>query len=723
MVKEEILRSSCRCCSAGCGVFLHVKDDRVVKIEGIPDCVPNEGTICAKGALAQDVLYAKDRQLYPLKRIGARGGGKFERITWDEALDTIATRLNGIKAKYGARSYVHLVGQQWHWVVGLLLNARFCGAFGSVNVACHIDQCFGPPSMGMFTTYGFPYGGYLISRPGMMNYDDHPTKCMMFWGANPFTSRVNRARKILDAKERGAKIIMPDPYFSSMAQKADIWLQLKPGTDIALALAMINVIIKEELYDKDFVEKWCFGFDKLAKHVENYTPEAVEKITWVPADKTRAAARMYATNKPAMIEDYVGISEMHDGWGAHRCCSILRAITGNLDIKGGDVALPIPSHLKKLAELSLLTEVAKTGQKPFSWKNYPLMSDWAMMLVTPALPGQLLKAIANADPYPIKAMMVVGANPVSTVPPNRKDWEQALKDPDKLEFLVVNDLFMTGTAKHADIFLPAAWWPEVRDLSEHDPYVSYALLKEPVKPAGECRPVVDWILDLAKRMGMEELMPWKNADEVINDLYKPFNVEELNKNPSGMFAPGYKIPDSIIYRKYDTQGFRFGTPSGKVELYSQMAEDAGADPLPVYRDYTETLAKETGLSSEKIEADYPLLLTKHNTYVYAHSQYRLVPLHREIEPGPVLEMHPETAKKLDIRNGDEVLIESPFGAVKSIAELTERAHPGVVFMLHGWDLGYGADGTADTNHLTGRTRMQVLGAVPNRAIRVRVRRA
>ena len=253
-------------------------------------------------------------------------------------------------------------------------------------------------------------------------------------------------------------------------------------------------------------------------------------------------------------------------------------------------------------------------EKPVSWEKYPLMTDFSKMLMIPALSAQLTDAMLYGKPYPLKAAMVIGSNPVSTAGPNRKDWEEALSNTDKLEFLAVNDLFMTGTAKYADIFLPAAWWPEVVELSEQWPYVAYALLKDPVKPAGECRPVVDWLLDLAKRMGMEEQFPWNDVCEVIDDFFKPFSVEELKKHPTGMWVPGCKLPDDIRYKKYETMGFN--TPSKKIELYSQVLEEDGDDPLPIYRDYAEILSKETELSVADIEAEYPLYLTKHNTYIY-----------------------------------------------------------------------------------------------------------
>ncbi|MDO8724123.1 MAG: molybdopterin-dependent oxidoreductase [Syntrophales bacterium] len=706
---EKLLKNVCRACSAGCGVNVYVKDDRIVKIEGMPEFPTNHGTLCPKGIAAADVIYAPDRLLHPLKRLGERGEGKWEEISWDEALDTIAERLNGIKEKEGPQALAYTAGQQWHWNVSMVLQNRFCNAFGSPNFGYHINFCFGPVALAMLTTYGMPYLD-VTTLPGTFDYEDCPTKCMIFWGANPFTSRTNRTRRILEAKEKGAKLIVIDPYFSSTAQKADIWLQPKPDTDVALALAMIHVIIKEGLYDKDFVEKWTYGFDKLETHVADYPPERVSEITGVPKDIILKAALMYAENKPGQIEDYVGVSHTYNGFGAHRAISILRAIAGNFDVKGGDAWLPLPPYFAKFPEYSLFSAVK---EMPIGMDKYPLMLEPGKFMPATwgtAHPTCFPEAIIHGRPYPIKAYMVFGANPISTVGPNRKDWEEALS---KLEFLVVCDLFMTATARFADIILPAAWWPEKVDLSEQYPCLGYVLLRQPVKPQGECWPETKIILELSKRMGLKEYFPWETEEEVIDDLFKPLSVEELKRNPSGVWIKGCRYPEDIEYKKYEKEGLN--TPSGKVELYSQKLEEAGEDPLPSYHEYMEVLAQETGCKIADLEREYPLILSKHNTTAYAHSQLRNIKIFREMEPDPLLEINPDTAKRLNIKEGEPVLIESPFGSIKAKAGLTERTPPGVVFMLHGWE-------EADSFYLYGKRLSPVLGCPVNRGIRVRVRR-
>ncbi|MDP2720239.1 MAG: molybdopterin-dependent oxidoreductase, partial [Dehalococcoidia bacterium] len=382
--------------------------------------------------------------------------------------------------------------------------------------------------------------------------------------------------------------------------------QVKPDTDVPLALSMMNVMIKEGLYDKDFVEKWTSGFDELAKHVEDYPPQKAAEITGVPAELIIKAARTYAKDKPGLMEDHVGVSHTYNGFAGHVALCLLRALTGNFDIKGGDAWLPSVPHFREFRNYSMWDNVTTP---PVGAERFGLF-----LKVGEGNPpwgrahGSLIpQAITEGKPYPIKASIIMGANPVVTLGPNRKAWEEALK---KVEFSVVIDLFMTATAKFADIVLPAAWWPEKVDLSEGTPAVGYALLKQAAPPPGECWPESRMILALAKRLGMEKEFPWNTEEELIDEFFRPLTLEALKENPNGMWVPGCKQPDDITYKKYEQTGFN--TPSGKIELYSHILENAGHDPLPMYYDYLEILSGETGMSPEEIKKKYPLILSKHN---------------------------------------------------------------------------------------------------------------
>jgi len=702
----EILKNVCRICSAGCGVNVHVEGGKVVKIEGMPEFPSNEGVLCAKGVAAAKLIHSPDRILHPMKRVGHRGEGRWERVSWDEALETIATRLTEIRNRYGPQSLAMYEGQQWHWNMGAIVLNRFIHALGSPNYGAPGNMCWCPVTMAMLITYGPPYV-YLKTLPGTFPYEEQPSKCIIFWGANPLVARMNRARYILDAREKGAKIIVIDPYLASHAAKAHIWAQIKPGTDLVLALGLIHVIIREELYDKEFVKRWTFGFDRLAEHVSSYTPEKVEEITWIPARLVEDIARLYAKNTPGIIEDHLGVTQQFNGFQTHRALCILRAITGNFDVKGGEVWLPIPDFFSKLYDLSLYDKIPPEI-RPIGAERFPLWSEmakWAPCCWGPAHISGYPKAILEGKPYPVKALITVGGNPLSQIP-NVDEWERALK---AIDFSVTIDLFMTATAKLSDFVLPAAWWLEKTDLSEQWPLINYVLLRQKVDPPAECWPEDKMILELSKRMGMEDLFPWKGSEEIINHVFSPLSVSSLRENPSGIW-----LDREVRYKKYEKEGFR--TPSGKIELYSQVLERMGMDPLPTYHDYLEALSKELNLKSAEIEKEYPLILTKHISHVYLHSQFRNLEILREIEPQPLVEIFPDTAKTYGIMHGDDVVVESHKGSIEAKAYLTQRVHPKVIFMVHGWE-------RANINRLiSGEVLDPVSGSPATRECRVRIRK-
>ncbi|NQV55208.1 MAG: molybdopterin-dependent oxidoreductase, partial [Rhodospirillales bacterium] len=346
--KDEVsvLKSVCRSCHGGCGVLLHVKDDELIKVEGDPDSPFNQGRLCPIGNATMEMVYHPDRLKYPMRRIGPRGSGEWERISWDEALDEIADKLTSIKNEYGAEA-VHLgTGTGRHhirWV------SRFAFSFGSPNWSePGFAQCFHPRVNTSTLTMGdFPVSDFL---------GDTQAEVICFWGHQPLNSGPDGETRFnaRDAFNYKPKTIVIDPRETFLAKKADLWLQLRPGTDDALALAMINVIIKEQLYDKEFVEKWTHGFAELSERVKDWTPEWAEPITWVPADKIREAARMFATIKPALMEWGVAIEHTPNCIQTVRAVSIIPSITGNIDVPGAWVfgmhAMgPVPNNIEHLS--------------------------------------------------------------------------------------------------------------------------------------------------------------------------------------------------------------------------------------------------------------------------------------------------------------------------------------------------------------------------------------
>ena len=294
--KHETVKSTCNLCQIGCGVLVHVNNGRVVAVEGDPSNPLSKGTLCPIGLASLEYLYHPDRLMHPLKRVGERGEGKWQQISWDEALDIVAGKMARARDEYGPESVGFMVGAS---KTGASYPKRFATAFGTPNVTWAGYICFSPRLTASRLTYGY----YAIP-----DYENPPA-CLMVWGVNPAVSLHHVHQRAVQAAEAGTRLIVVDPRKIDLVGESALWLRVRPGTDLALALGMINVIVNEDLYDKEFVEKWTEGFDQLKAHIQDYPPEKVAEITWVPADKIREAARMYARTKPAAIQWGHGLDE------------------------------------------------------------------------------------------------------------------------------------------------------------------------------------------------------------------------------------------------------------------------------------------------------------------------------------------------------------------------------------------------------------------------------
>ncbi|MBA7643537.1 Acetylene hydratase [subsurface metagenome] len=416
----------------------------------------------------------------------------------------------------------------------------------------------------------------------------------------------------------------------------------------------MQVIIAEELYGKDFVNKWTFGFDKLKKHVRGYSPEAVAGITGVPADKIRQFAKIYATTKPATITQGVSLDHCINGVQNSRAISILIAITDNLDITGGNTYdFPLPQTSLRVKGRVKVDEAIAA--------QYPIFNKFVSE--TSAMP--VADAILTGKPYPVKALIVQGCNPVLTWPDSSK-VKQAFE---KLELLVVSDLFLTETAEMADIFLPAAAFLEGRLIMDYATKGIPLLLmgQKAVEPPGECKE--DWQLwsELGKKMGYADYFPWRDTDELFAYLFKPsgITVEQLKQNPGGIFYRDY-----AHRRKYEEVGF--DTPSGKVEIFSPTLAAYGYDPLPTF-------------TPMKPSDDYPFtLISGTRTIAYTHSQYRDIKRLKKLTPEPLVEINPADAAKLGVAEGESVIVESARGSITLKARITPDILPRVLSLQHGW---------------------------------------
>lgn len=665
MTEEKIVPSICRACLVGCGIYVHVRDGKVVKVEGIKDHPVNKGGLCAKGLASVQHQNNPARLKYPLKRVGKRGENKWERISWDEALEITAAKLNSIKESYGPEAVAFVRGQGPGWEVWWDLWIRLAMAFGSPNITSNGNICYNPRS----SAGGVTYGGYAEADLERNN------GIIILWGYNPAYTNPPACRRILDAKERGAKLVVIDPVFTPIAAKADMYIRLRPGTDAALALAMINVIVNNGLYDKKFVEEWTFGFDKLKEHVRQYTPEYVEKITSVPSSVIVDVAKKYATIKPAAIIEGNGIEQSTNSYQTLRAIAILKALTGNIDVPGGNI-IPLPARSNKIW---LLEKMPNHWEKSVS--KHPMYARFYF-----CCQNDIIDAVLTEKPYPIKAIMVFGT-PLVTITPRSIKVIKALE---KLDFLAVFDIYMTPVAEFADIVFPAATFFESEDFycwrggtakSARSQNIEIVMWQNKVvEPLAECRSNWDFIKGLAEKLGLKEYFPWSSFEEYADFAFREMGlnimVEELKNLPNGLLVR--ELPDEIVYRKYERAGFK--TPSGKVEIYSSILEKEGYSPLPIYLE-----PAESPISAPHLKEKYPLVCnTGLKAGVYTHTQFKDLPWLKDLLPEPFAGIHPETAKKYDVSDGDYIIVESPRGMIRIKARVSEMFAPETVFITHGW---------------------------------------
>jgi len=705
---DKIVRTVCSSCYCGCGVFVHVKDGKVVKIEGDPAHPHNKGELCCKGLAGIELLYHPDRLNYPLKRVGKKGEGKWQGISWDEALNTIAHKLEEYKEKDGAESICISSGAAYYGTHGIIGYLAFL--LGTPNISVPGNICFLPAATAARATIGYEKA---IFATELVSDEILNSNCILLWAANPRNSLPYPIGEgIFESKDRGTKLIVVDPRPTDYAKAADIWLQIRPATDDALALGMINVIINEKLFDKKFVADWTYGFDELKKHVKQYTTEKVSKITWIPENKIVEAARMFARTRPSFICQRVPIDQNLNAVQTSRAIIILRSLCGDdFDKKGGN---PLPEEKKLISEFVLF---AKTGQLPQEIKarrigaeELPLCSgpDSTMGFCHPTL---LAKAILSSKPYRIKAHIINAHNAICSDPGTRI-IEEGLR---KLEFSVSMDLFMTPTTELCDIVLPAACWLERDGIWGHPayPYVT-PISHKAVGPLYERWDDVKFFIELAKKMKLD--IPWLTVEEYIN-----FRL----KNYGTIFKELEKINFLTMPHEYERHlkgKFEFKTPSKKIELYSTLLEKYGYDPLPKHK------------APPEITPQYPLILIGGKRKIeYIHSAGRQIKSLRALGPDPIIEMNPKKAEEMNIAEGDWVWVETVnYGEkerAKFRAKLVEGFFPQVVAVDSQWwfperkDPGHGVFESNINIVIPGDEYDPVYGSTNIRSIPCRVYRA
>lgn len=649
----EKVYTTCRGCGhGGCGIFVVKENGRPVRVEGDRSHPVSKGYSCKKAHGSLLLQDHKDRLTHPLKRIGNRGEGKWEQITWDEALTVIAEKFNQIKRESGAEAvcFGHGTGRDFHHYLYRVTNT-----FGTPNILTPGHMCY-LPRIAICKLLG-------LDVP-FVDYDNDP-ECLLVWGCNHLNSNADeyKAVNMANTLRKAKTVVCIDPRRTKVAEKAHYWLKIRPGTDAALAMGFLNVIINENLYDHHFVEHYTTGFEKLRERVQEFTPSRVSEITWIPESQIIEVARLYATTKPAALQWGVAIEQNVNCVDADRATLYLVALTGNLDVPGGNVIFD-HSPVMTVPEFSLAKLMPPEQKaKMLGADKYKLGATIGRLT-----PHALWDSIQHGTPYKTRALMTFASN-ILLIRENAHRVYDAIK---QLEFFVSVDVFHTPTTQMADIVLPAATWMEhdtVADFWKNHGH-SFPRVKI-MDPPGEAWSDKKILNELGKKLGLQEYF-WNDVDESLDYILEKAGLtwDEFKRSP-GLTTP-------VRFRKYEAEGFR--STSGKLDFYIQQYEDWGYDPLPSFTEPNEGPA-----SSPEFVAKYPLVLTTGQRILnffgsdHRHSEYL-----RKSHPDPVADINPDTALRYGIQKDDWIYIESPRGKAKFRANVTEDIIPGVVAAEFAW---------------------------------------
>jgi anaerobic selenocysteine-containing dehydrogenase len=652
---KNIVKTTCKSCHGGCGVLVTVEDGVITHIEGNPD-TPTRGTMCSKGLSSIQHINHPDRLLYPLKRAGKRGEGKWERISWDKALDIIETKMKDSIARYGASSIAVSQG------TGRGYNEythRFARSIGTANIITPGYVCHSP-RLGL-------YG--LVTGNGRLYCDYHGwggeyPKTSISWAKQLEISSADSEMAVwfLESLKHVKNLIVIDPRETALSSRATLWLQIRPGTDAALALAMINVIINEGLWDKEFVDKWTYGFDKLKERVQEYTPERAAKITWLKADDIVKAARLFAIDTPGCIQFGSSLERQANCGQTLRAVICLLGVTGNIERPGSMMSwMPPASGLRE----DFFTEIPITDEMR---KGIVGAGDFRMGAARTAHSDSVIKQLLKGDSI-IKVWFSVGGQQIIHL----ANTTEVIKGLNNVEFLIHADQFMGPMAEIADIVLPAAHWLEIDDIYDMHPRFMIEAHNKVVDPPGEAWQDSKIFNEIGKRVAPQYW--FENVEKMLDYQLRKANITWKQFSEMGFLA---RMGKDQIYYKYKTDFWRkgggFPTPTGKMELYSTVLEKLGYDPLPYFRE-----PGESPYSTPELAKEYPLILsTGYRQPFYFLSQYRNIPWLRSFQQDPTMQIHPDTARKYGIEDGDWAWIESPRGKIKQRARLFPGIHPGVV---------------------------------------------
>ena len=741
-------------CHGGCGVLAHIKDGKLVKIEGDPDHPMNQGRLCARALAMTQYVDHPDRLRHPVKRTGNRGEGKWQRITWAEAFDLIEEKMNKIREEHGPESMVFNVGTGrdiYSWICMLAY------AYGSPNVMFGLSgqACYGPRLSAVITVQGdfavFDAAQWFPDRYKDPRYT--PPECMIIWGYNIHATCPDNqfGHWIVDLMKKGTKIICIDPRLSWFASRSKHHLRLRPGTDSALVMGFLNVIINQDLHDQQFLKRWTNGahliredtgkllreddltdtgshgnfaawdtenarpviwesadvayrdsqaspalsgqwevvlangdtvrchtaWDEFRREVDTYPLDRVEAITGVPAKEIRAAAELYAKSKPASIHWGVAVDMTPALTPLVTGITALWALTGNLDVPGGNVfarfAFDVVSYALPGTTGPIRLKTKEMDKPRIGADRFMPLNKFYWRCQT----DMTLDQIFTEKPYPIKGMWIQTAGIMQGLGMDPKRWKKALE---KLDFVVAVDLFHTPTTQYADVVLPAATF------LEKDSFRSWWVPLQSINKAmtvDECLPDVEINFELAKRFDPD--YDYETIYDLYDDILKPSGMtfKELQEKgwaypPEGSSSCPYRRHEKGLLRPDKKPGFR--TQTGLFELYSTLREEWDLEPIPHHEE-----PPFTPVSRPDLAKDYPLILsTGRRSPAFFHSEHRNIPWLREIDPDPLVEIHPETAASHGIGNGEWMWIENWMGRARYKAKLTPVIPEWMIMASHGW---------------------------------------
>ena len=646
MINQKSVFSMCGMCAVRCPIRIEVQNGSVTWIEGNPYVPGIEGALCSKGSAGIAFEYDSERPQYPMIRTGERGSGQWRKATWDEALGYIADKLKIVKNKYGAKA-IALADRSGPFTD---LTKSFIKALGSPNYSDHDDSCAKNVNMACQSLFG--YGR------GELGYDFSNTKYIVLFGRNIFESiQVKEVNTVLDGMERGAKLVYVDIRATVTASKAEKFLTIRPGTDYAMLLALVHVVLKERLYDKEYVNRYVLGLTELEAFVAPYTPEWAEKETGIAAHDIYAIAREAAVAKPNVI--FHGgwmLSRYIDSFYASRMLYILNSLLGSVESKGGLIIAKGPKDAGVKGLNSLGANIPDVADKIVDAEMKEKSIGTGHLV-------NLYKAIKTGEPYPVKAFIAYRFDPIAAFP----DPDEQRRVLDDLDLLVAIDVNYSDTAWYADVILPESTYLERSNIiaTQKGPKPGFVMRRQAMAPRYDSKPAWEIFTLLAERMGVGQYFAYKSIEDIWNYELAGTGVKIEDFGAKGLIG---LAKDPIMMLR---DAIKFTTVSGKIELVSSKLEKSGFHSFAPY-------------VAPKKPAEGSFRLTFGRTAVHAHAQSQNNPYLNEIVPENSLWINADEARKLGINNGDmvEVSAEGYSGNIR--AYVTPYIHPEAVFMLHGF---------------------------------------